>query len=181
MSWVMHRLQRRLWQRSKQIEIAPNLTLQEEFIHHWKAITNYFIENKASPDLRSMILSHYHAVAHPFRMNSQSPPVAHSERAFVANRDERLPADQTNLPSHLEQMLSILQQEEQTCESGSTGPCMEYMLHHKLLETLYTLGKNDLRFCLEEIETRELTGSLVFVFIFHWDTKEIPFQSLVRF
>ncbi|XP_052831783.1 FHF complex subunit HOOK interacting protein 2A isoform X2 [Octopus bimaculoides] len=123
--------------------IAPNLTLQEEFIHHWKAITNYFIENKASPDLRSMILSHYHAVAHPFRMNSQSPPVAHSERAFVANRDERLPADQTNLPSHLEQMLSILQQEEQTCESGSTGPCMEYMLHHKLLETLYTLGKND--------------------------------------
>ncbi|XP_052831790.1 FHF complex subunit HOOK interacting protein 2A isoform X4 [Octopus bimaculoides] len=103
MSWVMHRLQRRLWQRSKQIEIAPNLTLQEEFIHHWKAITNYFIENK----------------------------------------DERLPADQTNLPSHLEQMLSILQQEEQTCESGSTGPCMEYMLHHKLLETLYTLGKND--------------------------------------
>ncbi|XP_052831793.1 FHF complex subunit HOOK interacting protein 2A isoform X5 [Octopus bimaculoides] len=83
--------------------IAPNLTLQEEFIHHWKAITNYFIENK----------------------------------------DERLPADQTNLPSHLEQMLSILQQEEQTCESGSTGPCMEYMLHHKLLETLYTLGKND--------------------------------------
>ncbi|GAB1598710.1 protein FAM160B1-like isoform X3 [Argonauta hians] len=83
--------------------IAPNLTLQEEFIHHWKAITNYFIENK----------------------------------------DERLPADQTNLPNHLEQMLSILQQEEETCESGSTGPCMEYMLHHKLLETLYTLGKND--------------------------------------
>lgn len=83
--------------------IAPNLTLQEEFVHHWKSITNYFIENK----------------------------------------DEKLPADQTNLPAHLEQMLAILQQEEISCESGSTGPCMEYMMHHKLLETLYTLGKND--------------------------------------
>lgn len=83
--------------------IAPNLSLQEEFVHHWKAITNYFIDNK----------------------------------------EEKLPVDQTNLPAHLEQMLAILQQEEISCESGSTGPCMEYMLHHKLLETLYTLGKND--------------------------------------
>ncbi|XP_071778678.2 FHF complex subunit HOOK interacting protein 2A isoform X2 [Centroberyx gerrardi] len=49
----------------------------------------------------------------------------------------------TNIPSHLEQMLDILTQEEGERESGETGPCMEYLLHHKILETLYTLGKAD--------------------------------------
>lgn len=51
----------------------------------------------------------------------------------------------TNIPSHLEQMLDILVQEENERESGETGPCMEYLLHHKILETLYTLGKADVR------------------------------------
>lgn len=49
----------------------------------------------------------------------------------------------TNIPSHLDQMLDILVQEENERESGETGPCMEYLLHHKILETLYTLGKAD--------------------------------------
>ncbi|XP_010868455.1 protein FAM160B1 isoform X2 [Esox lucius] len=40
-------------------------------------------------------------------------------------------------------MLDILTQEELERESGETGPCMEYLLHHKILETLYTLGKAD--------------------------------------
>nr|DBA14841.1 TPA: hypothetical protein GDO54_004119 [Pyxicephalus adspersus] len=40
-------------------------------------------------------------------------------------------------------MLDILVQEENERESGETGPCMEYLLHHKVLETLYTLGKAD--------------------------------------
>ncbi|KAG9465671.1 hypothetical protein GDO78_017918 [Eleutherodactylus coqui] len=40
-------------------------------------------------------------------------------------------------------MLEILIQEESERESGETGPCMEYLLHHKVLETLYTLGKAD--------------------------------------
>ncbi|CAJ1067854.1 protein FAM160B1 [Xyrichtys novacula] len=40
-------------------------------------------------------------------------------------------------------MLDILTQEEAERESGETGPCMEYLLHHKILETLYTLGKAD--------------------------------------
>lgn len=40
-------------------------------------------------------------------------------------------------------MLDILIQEEGERESGETGPCMEYLLHHKILETLYTLGKAD--------------------------------------
>ncbi|KAM6442032.1 FHF complex subunit HOOK interacting protein 2A isoform 2-T2 [Liasis olivaceus] len=40
-------------------------------------------------------------------------------------------------------MLDILVQEENEREFGETGPCMEYLLHHKILETLYTLGKAD--------------------------------------
>jgi len=40
-------------------------------------------------------------------------------------------------------MLGILLQEEREREFGVTGPCMEYLLHHKILETLYTLGKAD--------------------------------------
>lgn len=59
--------------------------------------------------------------------------------------DDKAPVTDTNIPSHLEQMLDILTQEEAERESGETGPCMEYLLHHKILETLYTLGKADVR------------------------------------
>lgn len=45
-------------------------------------------------------------------------------------------------------MLDILIQEEEERESGETGPCMEYLLHHKILETLYTLGKADVSIVL---------------------------------
>lgn len=51
-------------------------------------------------------------------------------------------------------MLDILTQEEAERESGETGPCMEYLLHHKILETLYTLGKADVR--PKEREAREM-------------------------
>lgn len=68
--------------------------------------------------------------------NHMSPSV----HVFV---DDKAPVTDTNIPSHLEQMLDILTQEERERESGETGPCMEYLLHHKILETLYTLGKAD--------------------------------------
>lgn len=83
--------------------LAPQLSLQEEFVFHWKAVTGYFIEKKG----------------------------------------EKLPIEQTNLPAHLEQMLVILQEEEMTSERGMYGPCLEYLLQHKLLETLYSLGRAD--------------------------------------
>ena len=56
---------------------------------------------------------------------------------------DKLPIDQTSLPTHLDQMVVLLQEEENTCESDTTGPCMEYLLQHKLLETLYSLGRTD--------------------------------------
>ncbi|XP_074763899.1 FHF complex subunit HOOK interacting protein 2A isoform X2 [Athene noctua] len=62
---------------------------------------------------------------------------------YIETSDDKAPVTDTNIPSHLEQMLDILLQEESERESGETGPCMEYLLHHKILETLYTLGKAD--------------------------------------
>ncbi|CAB1312383.1 unnamed protein product [Coregonus sp. 'balchen'] len=62
---------------------------------------------------------------------------------YIETSDDKAPVTDTNIPSHLEQMLDILTQEESERESGETGPCMEYLLHHKILETLYTLGKAD--------------------------------------
>ncbi|OCT71278.1 protein FAM160B1-like [Xenopus laevis] len=62
---------------------------------------------------------------------------------YIETSDDKAPVTDTNVPSHLEQMLEILVQEENERESGETGPCMEYLLHHKVLETLYTLGKAD--------------------------------------
>lgn len=62
---------------------------------------------------------------------------------MVSCLDDKAPVTDTNIPSHLEQMLEILTQEERERDSGETGPCMEYLLHHKILETLYTLGKAD--------------------------------------
>lgn len=56
---------------------------------------------------------------------------------------EKVPVDQTNIPAHLEQMLVLLQQEEDVCEKGMYGPCLEYLLQHKLLDTLYSLGRTD--------------------------------------
>ncbi|XP_060698108.1 protein FAM160B1 [Hemiscyllium ocellatum] len=62
---------------------------------------------------------------------------------YIDTSDDKAPVTDTNIPSHLDQMLEILVQEEHERESGETGPCMEYLLHHKILETLYTLGKAD--------------------------------------
>ena len=38
-------------------------------------------------------------------------------------------------------MLSMLVAEEQ--ENEGTGPCMEYLLQHKILDTLVTLARTD--------------------------------------
>ncbi|XP_014672415.1 PREDICTED: protein FAM160B1-like isoform X2 [Priapulus caudatus] len=91
--------------------LAPPPSQQEQFVHHWKAITHYFIESN----------------------------------------DEREPIEATSIPHHLDQMLDSLHHEEAGQEAGSgsvpegstTGPCMEYMLRHKILETLYALGRAD--------------------------------------
>uniref|UniRef100_A0A8D0CLT1 FHF complex subunit HOOK interacting protein 2B n=1 Tax=Scleropages formosus TaxID=113540 RepID=A0A8D0CLT1_SCLFO len=47
----------------------------------------------------------------------------------------------TDIPWRLRQMLDILVYEERQQESEETGPCMEYLLQHKILETLCTLAK----------------------------------------
>uniref|UniRef100_A0A672LDG5 Protein FAM160B2-like n=1 Tax=Sinocyclocheilus grahami TaxID=75366 RepID=A0A672LDG5_SINGR len=59
---------------------------------------------------------------------------------YIETTDESRPVKQTDIPWRLRQMLDILVFEE-TQQGEETGPCMEYLLQHKLLETLCTLGK----------------------------------------
>ncbi|XP_044051714.1 FHF complex subunit HOOK interacting protein 2B isoform X1 [Siniperca chuatsi] len=51
------------------------------------------------------------------------------------------PVRQTEIPWRLRQMLDILVYEEKQQGVEQTGSCVEYLLQHKLLETLCTLGK----------------------------------------
>jgi len=55
--------------------------------------------------------------------------------------------DQTPLPSYINRMLEVLVEEEQDCEAdglnGAVGPCMEYLLQHRILDTMYTFARTD--------------------------------------
>uniref|UniRef100_A0A8C3RBP2 Family with sequence similarity 160 member B2 n=1 Tax=Cyanoderma ruficeps TaxID=181631 RepID=A0A8C3RBP2_9PASS len=60
---------------------------------------------------------------------------------YLEATDESVAARQTDIPWRLRQMLDILVYEEKQRPAGETGPCLEFLLQHKLLETLGTLGK----------------------------------------
>lgn len=60
---------------------------------------------------------------------------------YIVTTDDERPVKQTDIPWHLKQMLDILVYEEKQQGAEETGVCLEYLLQHKLLETLCTLGK----------------------------------------
>ncbi|XP_064353779.1 FHF complex subunit HOOK-interacting protein 2B isoform X2 [Dromaius novaehollandiae] len=60
---------------------------------------------------------------------------------YLEATDESTPAKETDIPWRLKQMLDILVYEEKQRPAGEAGPCLEYLLQHKVLETLSTLGK----------------------------------------
>ncbi|XP_047448145.1 FHF complex subunit HOOK interacting protein 2B-like isoform X3 [Mugil cephalus] len=60
---------------------------------------------------------------------------------YIETREDDRPVKQTDIPWHLRQMLDILVYEDKQQAVEDTGPCVEYLLQHKLLETLCTLGK----------------------------------------
>ncbi|XP_067386371.1 FHF complex subunit HOOK-interacting protein 2B isoform X2 [Emydura macquarii macquarii] len=60
---------------------------------------------------------------------------------YLEATDENTPVKKTDIPWRLKQMLDILVYEEKQHPAGETGPCLEYLLQHKILETLSTLGK----------------------------------------
>lgn len=66
---------------------------------------------------------------------------------FYVKRDavNRTVIESTNIPSHLEQLLQILlkEEEEESRDSGTTGPCLEYFLQHNLLNLMATLACTD--------------------------------------
>ncbi|KAJ9579583.1 hypothetical protein L9F63_004768 [Diploptera punctata] len=64
---------------------------------------------------------------------------------FYGNRESisKTVIESTNIPAHLDQLLKILLEEEASQESGTTGPCLEYLLQHRLLDLLATLACTD--------------------------------------
>ena len=52
--------------------------------------------------------------------------------------DCKVPVQSTSIPRHLDVLLDILLQEEK--EENEPGPCLEYLLQHKLLDLLATLA-----------------------------------------
>ncbi|KAM6930966.1 FHF complex subunit HOOK-interacting protein 2B-like [Xenentodon cancila] len=60
---------------------------------------------------------------------------------YMETTDDGRPVGQTDIPWSLRQMVDILVYEEKQQVVEDTGPCLEYLLQHKLLETLCTLGK----------------------------------------
>ncbi|GFG34105.1 hypothetical protein Cfor_10051, partial [Coptotermes formosanus] len=65
---------------------------------------------------------------------------------FYVKRDavSKTVIESTNIPSHMDQLLKILLEEEEVShESGTTGPCLEYLLQHNLLNLLATLACTD--------------------------------------
>ncbi|XP_014486616.1 PREDICTED: protein FAM160B1-like isoform X2 [Dinoponera quadriceps] len=52
--------------------------------------------------------------------------------------DCKVPVQNTGIPRHLDVLLEILLEEEK--EENETGPCLEYLLQHKLLDLLATLA-----------------------------------------
>ncbi|XP_068165983.1 FHF complex subunit HOOK-interacting protein 2B-like isoform X2 [Antennarius striatus] len=60
---------------------------------------------------------------------------------YIETTDDSRPVRQTDIPWHLKQMLDILVYEEKEQGVDETGSCLEYLLHHKILETLCTLAK----------------------------------------
>ncbi|KAK3914334.1 Protein FAM160B1 [Frankliniella fusca] len=70
---------------------------------------------------------------------------------FYAQRtiQSRFPIEETNIPSHLEQLLKILIAEDTSTKAStdgsctSAGPCLEFLLQHRLLELLVSLARAD--------------------------------------
>uniref|UniRef100_H2MTF5 FHF complex subunit HOOK-interacting protein C-terminal domain-containing protein n=1 Tax=Oryzias latipes TaxID=8090 RepID=H2MTF5_ORYLA len=60
---------------------------------------------------------------------------------YIETTDDSRPVGQTDIPWRLRQMLDILVYEEKQQAVEDMGPCLEYLLQHKLLETLSTLAK----------------------------------------
>ncbi|XP_034517181.1 protein FAM160B2 isoform X3 [Ailuropoda melanoleuca] len=84
------------------------------------------VKREPSIDLLEAFVEHWKGITH----------------YYIESTDENTPAKKTDIPWRLKQMLDILVYEErQQTAAGEAGPCLEYLLQHKILETLCTLGK----------------------------------------
>nr|CAD7589654.1 unnamed protein product [Timema genevievae] len=64
---------------------------------------------------------------------------------FYVNKDTttRVVVESTNIPAHLDQLIKLILEEQCSLEEGATGPCLEYLLQHHILDLLATLACTD--------------------------------------
>eukprot|EP01104_Vermistella_antarctica_P009492 TRINITY_DN2443_c0_g1_i1.p1 TRINITY_DN2443_c0_g1~~TRINITY_DN2443_c0_g1_i1.p1 ORF type:complete len:690 (+),score=140.31 TRINITY_DN2443_c0_g1_i1:248-2317(+) len=63
-------------------------------------------------------------------------------RCFYIDQEDDV--DYADIPLHLQEIVrTLLEEEDSIQDPGETGPCLEYFLHHRILETLCTLGERD--------------------------------------
>ncbi|XP_010622686.1 protein FAM160B2 isoform X3 [Fukomys damarensis] len=97
-----------------------------EFSGQEVIITSGAVPREPSIDLLQAFVEHWKGITH----------------YYLESTDENTPAKKTDIPWRLKQMLDILvYEEQQQMTAGEAGPCLEYLLQHKILETLCTLGK----------------------------------------
>ncbi|XP_008575326.1 PREDICTED: protein FAM160B2 isoform X2 [Galeopterus variegatus] len=103
------------WQWGSVVIVAPT-----------EVVSLLFPQREPSIDLLQAFVEHWKGITH----------------YYIESTDENTPAKKTDIPWRLKQMLDILVYEErQQTAAGEAGPCLEYLLQHKILETLCTLGK----------------------------------------
>jgi hypothetical protein len=93
----------------------------EDLRDHWKAIRKFYIDENGMHNSHNNIAKH---------------TIENDVEAFQSSQ----------LPEHLVAMVSILVEEEVTL--GDTGPCVEFFLQNKIVETLCLLAERDVWFSL---------------------------------
>ncbi len=70
---------------------------------------------------------------------------SHHVELWLKFAEYKLSIEQTPLPAHINRLVDILISEEveQDGREGAIGSCMEYLLQHRILETLYSLAGTD--------------------------------------
>jgi hypothetical protein len=105
------------------IQLAPELPSHENFVFHWKSVTNYFIE---STGITKLTLAICNIVISFDKLSQRCFEFLKSE--YFGSSDDKVPVQSTNIPHSLEHMLEILRLEDEE-NGGSTAVCYEISSH----------------------------------------------------
>jgi len=114
--------------------LAPSQSNLDDFEFHWRATTGYFLENRdAKAPLKSTAI--------PGHLDSMLDILSEEESRFFESHSG---GSKSSSSSSSSSASSRARPSLATSPSvAATGPCMEFLLQNKILETLYTLSRAD--------------------------------------